>query len=358
MEGKESISVDLRTPGGRAFVHDIMRRADVFLNGFRPGIAERQGLDYETLKALNPDLLYFHASGYGVDGEYAPRPIFAGCAAALAGTGFRQAAFWMDPSLTADMSVMELQEVILPRLRGVTDGDSNAALAASFALISGLYHLRRTGQGQFVSTSMIGGNLWAYADDAVRYAGKPPLPSADPDLNGLGALYRLYETAEGWMFLAAPSDKEWRQLAAALDRPELAQDDRFTSVGLRQENDEALAAELESVFAKRTASEWEATLAPQGIGCVAVFHATMSEFTNTDPVLKETGLVTEVEHPAFGRILRHGPLLQFSETPGRIAPGCLVGQHTRAIMDELGYSAEQIAELEASEAVFSNPVQG
>jgi crotonobetainyl-CoA:carnitine CoA-transferase CaiB-like acyl-CoA transferase len=355
MEGKESLVVDLRTPEGRQLVHEVIAKADAFVNGFRSGIAERQGLDYDTLRALKPDLVYLHASGYGEEGEFARRPLFAQCAEAIAGSLNRNAAFWLDPSLTEGMNATEIQAVILPRLRTLVDGDSNAAMAVLTALTLALYHKRRTGEGQFVATSMVNGNMWAYADDAVRYEGKVPLPMTDPDLNGISALYRLYEAASGWVFLAAPRQKEWEALARTVGRDELVTDPRFATAPDRAANDDALAAELGSVFATRKADEWEALLVPQGVACVEAYAATTSEFTATDPVLRETGLVAEVDHPSFGRIVRHGLPVRFSETPGRLAPGCILGQHTRAILEELGYAPERIAELEEKQVVLTLP---
>ncbi|MCH5675619.1 CaiB/BaiF CoA transferase family protein [Streptomyces gilvus] len=356
MEGKESISVDLRTPEGREIVRDLVARADLFVNGFRGGIAKKAGLDYDTLKTVNPGLVYLHATGYGVDGEFAPRPMFAQCAQAVAGGIARQAAFWLDPALTTDMNVLELQHVIAPRLFGIVDGDSNASYANLTAMTLALFHKRRTGEGQFLTTSMLGGNLWAYADDAVRYEGKPQLAQTDPDLNGLQALYRLYQASEGWVFLAAPRQSEWEQLTAALDRPGLATDARFATPEDRAENDEVLAAELEQIFGTRPAAEWESTMVPRGIACVVASEKTISELSNTDPVLKETGLVAEVDHPTFGRVLRHGVPVLFSETPGRLAPGCVTGQHTRTVLEELDYSPERIAELEEKAAVYVSPL--
>lgn len=353
-EGKESIAVDLRQPEGRRLVHELVAKADAFVNGFRPGVAERQGVDYETLTAINPDLVYLHAAGYGVEGDYAARPIYAQCASAVAGAVDRHARFWMDPELTEGMSVPELQAVIMPRLRGLVDGDSNAALNVFTSLTLALYHKARTGQGQFLSTSMLGGNLWAYADEAVRHPGRKPMPATDPDFHGINALYRLYQGSQGWLFLAAPSQKEWEQLTEALGRADLAKDPRYATAEQRSANDEALAAELEKIFAARPAADWEAALAPGGFACVSAFEETMSAFTCTDPVLRETGLVAEVDHPLFGRVVRHGLPIEFSETPGRLAPGCLNGQHTRSILEELGYSAENTADLEEREVVFSH----
>ena len=206
MQGKESLALDLQTDEGRAIVHDVIRRADVFVNSFRSGVAERMGLDRETLAEINPRLVYVHAAGYGVDGPYAHRPIYAQVAQAVAGSIGRHGGRWLDPVFTESLSTLEAQIVVLPRLRGIVDGDSNAALSVLSSLLFALYDQRRTGEGQFLSTTMIGGNAVAYADDFVRYAGKPTLSVVDEENYGRHALYRLYRAAEGsWVFLAAPA---------------------------------------------------------------------------------------------------------------------------------------------------------
>ena len=143
----------------------------------------------------------------------------------------------------------ELQAVVAPHLRGPVDGDSNASLAACSALLFGLTHQRRTGEGQFVATSMIGGNLYAYTDDAVTYEGKAPLPSADTEHYGLGALYRLYRARDDWIFVAATDEAEWSALLDALGRADLAHDPRFATTASRRANDDDLASVLGEVFA-------------------------------------------------------------------------------------------------------------
>ncbi len=352
MEGKESLAVDLQTAEGRKIVQEVAARADMFINGFRSGVAERMGLDYATLSKLNPRLVYVHAAGYGVDGPLAHRPIYAQVAQAVAGSIGRYGGRWLDPDFTKTLSWIEAQIVVLPRLRGLVDGDSNAALAVLSSILLALYEQRRTGKGQFLSTTMIGGNALAYADDFVRYDGKATLPVADEENHGLHALYRLYRAASGWVFLAAPRQREWEALLAALDRHDLANDDRFTSEAARLANDDALVTLLADILATRPAGEWEHLLTPAGVACVEAFDASHSEFTCTDPVLRETGLVVEVDHPAFDTIVRAGPPVAMSETPGRAAPGCLVGQHTDLILEELGYSTEQIAEFKTRQVVF------
>jgi crotonobetainyl-CoA:carnitine CoA-transferase CaiB-like acyl-CoA transferase len=339
MEGKESLCIDLKSDEGRAIVHQLVSQADVFVVGFRPGVAERLGIDYATLSAINPRLVYVHAAGYGASGPYSHRPVYANTAMALAGNLVRHAGFWMDPSLSADFSVVELQTVVAPRLRSPVDGDSNAAQTACTALMFGVYHQRRTGEGQFLSTSMIGGNVYSYSDDAVTYAGKPPVPASDPEQLGLNALYRLYRTADGWIFLAATNEQERTALTRTL--------------GIElPDGDDARATALAGVFADRKAEECEEELSAAGVGCAAVFADGHPAFIATDPVMFETGLASEIEHPLYGTIRRHGVPAMLSETPGRVAPGCLRGQHTRAILEELGYDAAAIAALEERKVVF------
>ncbi|MDQ1433099.1 MAG: hypothetical protein QOF40_3701 [Actinomycetota bacterium] len=352
MEGKESLGVDLQTEAGCQIVRELAARADVFVNGFRSGVAERMGLDHATLSALNPRLVYVHAAGYGIDGPYAHRPIYAQVAQAVAGSIGRYGGRWLDPEFTKTLSTIEAQIVVMPRIRGLVDGDSNAALAVLSSLLLALYDQRRTGRGQFLSTTMIGGNAMAYADDFVRYDGKVPLAVADAENHGLHALYRLYRAGAGWVFLAAPRQREWEALVGALGRADLAADERFATEDARRGHDAALVDMLAEVFATREAAEWEEQLIAAGVACVEAFDASHSEFTCTDPVLRETGLVVEVEHPLFGTILRAGPPVALSETPGRVAPGCLVGQHTESILTELGYPPGRIDELEANGTVF------
>lgn len=342
--GKESISVDLRTAEGRAIAREIITKADAFLTGFRSGVADKMGLGYDDLKALNPRLLYVHAAGYGTDGPYAHRALYAQAAQSVAGSFGRQVGHWTDPAQSEGFSVMELQAVVMPHLNQLVDGDSNAALAVLAALSLGLYHQQRTGEGQFLGTSMIGGNAWAYSDDFCSYAGKPPTPLCDSDYYGTNALDRLYEAAgDSWVSLAVRSDAEFAALLSAVG---LDADDRFSSAAARAENDDELVSTLGAAFAERAAAEWESILSAARVGCVEVNLLGQPVFTSFDPVLRETGLTVAVEHPLYGEIIRAAPPIAFSETPGRVAPPCVRGQHNRAILTELGYSDGDITKFE------------
>jgi crotonobetainyl-CoA:carnitine CoA-transferase CaiB-like acyl-CoA transferase len=345
--GKESISLDLRTAEGKAIAQQIVSKADAFLTGFRTGVAERMGLGYEELKELNPRLLYVHAAGYGTDGPYAHRALYAQAAQSVAGSFGRQVGYWTDPVQSEGFSVLELQAVVLPHLNQLVDGDSNAALALLAALSLGLYHQQRTGQGQFLGTSMIGGNAWAYSDDFCSYASKPPTVLCDSEYYGTSALDRVYEAAEGsWVCLAVKTDAEFAALLRVLGLPELAADERFASADARAAHDEELVSLLGARFAKRPAEEWESELAAARVGCVNVNLLGQPVFTSFDPVLRETGLTVTVEHPMYGEIVRAAPPISFSETPGCVAPPCVRGQHNTAILTGLGYSEADITKFE------------
>jgi crotonobetainyl-CoA:carnitine CoA-transferase CaiB-like acyl-CoA transferase len=351
--GKESISLDLRSPEGRAIAQQLVARADVFVTGFRTGVAEKLGLGYDELRARNPRLLYVHGAGYGTDGPYAQRALYAQAAQAVAGSFGRQVGYWSDPEKNLGMSVPELQAVVLPRLSQIIDGDSNAALGLFAALALGIYHQARTGEGQFLRTSMIAGNAWAYSDDFCSYAGKPPVALCDDENWGTSALDRLYAAAEDtYVCLAVRSERDFRSLVSVMGLPDVADDERFKTDTGRREHDTALSAALAARFGDKPAAEWESALTAADVGCVEVNTAGQPVFTSYDPVLRETGLTVTFEHPLFGEMVRAAPPVSFSETPGRVAPPCLRGQHNREILTELGYSDAEVADLEARGAVI------
>ena len=351
---KESVSLDLRTVEGRAIAQKIVASADAFVTGFRSNVPDKLGLGFEELSALNPRLLYVNASGYGVDGPYAHRALYAQAAQAVGGSFGRQVGFWSDPAQSDGMSVIELQAIVFPRLYHVVDGDSNAALALLAALALGIYDQQRTGKGQRLRTSMIAGNALCYSDDFCTYDGKPPVPLGDDDYHGVSALDRVYPAADGsWLCLVVPTDGEFTRLVGAIGMPDLVTDDRFSSIVARAANDDALIAVLSAQFATRPAGEWEAVLSEVRVGCVEANLKGQPAFTVSDPVLRQTGLSVAIQHPLYGELIRSAPPIAFSETPGRVAPPCLRGQHNRSVLGELGYSDHEIDELETNLVVIA-----
>ncbi|MBW8825684.1 MAG: CoA transferase [Acidobacteria bacterium] len=352
MEGKESFAIDLRKPEGQAVIHKILETADVFVCGFRPGVAEKMNLGYDKAKEINPGIVYLHAGGYGYDGPQSHRAMYAQIATAVAGGFHRQSGMWLDPAMADGMSVDELRVVLAPRINSIVTGDANASLGVLSGLLFAIYHQHRTGQGQFVSTTMLNGNLYGTSDDFITYEGKPPLPLMDPEQWGLNALYRCYPAAEGHVCLAAPTEKAWQALVAALGQSDLANDSQFADVAARKEHDEALIKALEAVFQAKPAQAWEDELIPKGIACVKVTEVGAAQFAVDDPGLRESGLTFEIDEPTFGRIVREGLPATFSETPGRLGIPCLTGEHTDALLQEYGYSDEEITRLKEAGVVF------
>jgi crotonobetainyl-CoA:carnitine CoA-transferase CaiB-like acyl-CoA transferase len=350
-QGKESVSIDLRSPEGQSAARRIVRQADVFVTGFRSGVADKLGLGYDALAAINPRLAYVHAAGYGSDGPYAKRALYAQAAQAVAGSFGRQVGHWTQPEFNLGMTVPELQAVVAPRLSQIVDGDSNGALATFVTVVLAIFHQRRSGRGQFVRTSMISGNAWCYADDFCMYAGKPAIPVCDDDYFGLSALERVYPAAQGWVCLVVRTEREWRALTDTIGLPELAADPRFATAAARQSNDDELIRILGARFAEQTSAAWEELLSQADVGCVDVGFAGHPGFIAFDQGLREAGFTTEIEHPRFGPMVIWAPHLRFSKTPSRLGRPCERGEHNRPVLADAGYSVAEIDRLEASGVV-------
>jgi crotonobetainyl-CoA:carnitine CoA-transferase CaiB-like acyl-CoA transferase len=194
---------------------------------------------------------------------------------------------------------------------------------------------------------MMMANAYANADDMLAYADKPERPTVDAGLHGLGACYRLYKAADGWVFLAIATDAEWQRFAAAVERRWLANDPRFERAEQRRSNDSIVADTLEELFAGRSAEAWERLLVPARVGCVRV-AANPGAFLMSRP-----DLTAEVEHLRFGNTRRWGPLVVCNGGPDALGAGVLAGQHTDALLSELGFSTSEIEQLRASKTVAS-----
>ena len=350
--GKESVSINLRSPAGRAVAHRIIAGADVFVTGFRSGVADKLGLGYGELMEINPALVYVHAAGYGTDGPYAGRALYAQAAQAVGGSFGRQVGYWAQPEQNLGMNVVEAQAVVAPRLTQIVDGDSSPALEVLVAIVLGVFHQRRTGRGQFVRTSMISANAWCYSDDFCSYAGKPRVPVCDSESFGISALERLYQAAEGWVCVVVRTEKEWKALVAGLGLPELADDPCYATADDRHTNDAELASVLAERFKDKSAAEWETMLSEADVGCVEAGLKGHPAFISFDPTLRETGFTVEIDTPGFGPMVVWAPPVAFSETPARVGQPCVRGEHNRSVLAEFGYSPHEIDEMEVAGVVF------
>jgi crotonobetainyl-CoA:carnitine CoA-transferase CaiB-like acyl-CoA transferase len=322
--GKRSIAMNLKDPAAMEILHELVAGADVVQHNMRYDAAVRLGVDYESLRAIKPDLVYCHTRGF----EHGAREALPGndqTGAALAGPD------WLDGGLDHDGR---------PFWPVVSLGDTGNGFLSAIAIVQALYHRDRTGEGQFVDTSIMYAQLlnasiaWSLADGS-RHGARPSL---DAMQLGYDATHRLYETADGWLCVAAVTDAQRKALAGALGVAEIGEQTTF--------------AALEPAFRTRSAAQWFATLDAAGVPCeVSTPDFVLSLFD--DPEMVEKGWVTKYRHPIVGDMEVMGLLFDFAETPGVVqGPPLVPGQDTRAILHELSYDDARIDELAAAQTIL------
>jgi crotonobetainyl-CoA:carnitine CoA-transferase CaiB-like acyl-CoA transferase len=323
--GKRSIALNLKTPEGRQIVERMAREGDVLMENWRPGVADRLGVGHAHLLALNPKLIYCSVTAFGSTGPYVDRPGF-------------------DPLLQAMGGLMTLQGFGGPPqyLRTAPTDYYTAAIAAQ-AVLAALFVRERSGRGQRIETSLLRGVLALQSGIAIDYPGKPTLTRENPT-------YRLYQGSDGqWFFVACGNQSFWAKLCTALDMRNFADDPRFASWLLRIQNSQALLPIIEKRFAEKPRAEWLEILAAHDIPAAPV--KTIQEFMD-DPAVRHHDMVHEYDHPDVGRLRVMGQPLAFAGTPTRDpGPPPTLGQHTDAVLRELGYDAAAVNDLRARKVV-------
>lgn len=352
MAGKESIALDLKSEEGRAVLHKLVAGADLFVHSFRGKVPEALGIDAPTLRAVNPGLVYHYAASYGSAGPYSRQPAIDPVIAAFAGQTAYQTGEGNPP----------LRE---------SGADPTAAAGHAAAMMLGLFAQHRTGEAHDVESAMIVSNILLNYDDAFSYEGKPPRPPVDARQFGTGATHRLYECASDartarppyenpdphWVMLAAEDDESFARFCGVADLEDLPADPRFATAAARAEHRAELEDLLLPAFLTRTAQRWETELLAAGIGCVIADAMSHFAFLYKDEQAQAIGMTTTASHPSIGeRYGRYAPVLQFSDTPSRAPAFCEHGEHSRALLAELGYSAEEIDALHEAGFVASPAV--
>ncbi len=334
--GKRSLAIDLKHPRGQAVLHRLIAGVDVIHHNMRTGVAERLAADYETARRINPAIVYCHTRGFEATGPRARLPGNDQVGQALAGTWWEMGACHHDQS---------------PSWHPAALGDFGNGVMSAVAVIQALYHRERTGKGQFVDTSIVNMGFLYNSSTFARLDGSgPQRPRLDAAQTGLSALYRLYSTADGWLCLAATTDAQWDALAGCLGDAQLGEA-RFATAASRTKHDEELAGCLALVFASRAAAAWFAVLDSAGVPC-EIEDADFPVELFDDPELVARGWVVSYAHPGVRWLEQAGHLVDLSATPGVVQrPAPMVGQHTRALLAEHGFTAAEIDELLASAVV-------
>ena len=326
---KRSLAVDLKAAEGKALLLEMVKTADVFLQNYRPGVAARLGVDYETLSKINPRLIYVSMSGYGEDGPYKNYPGQDLLLQAMSGA--------MMSSGSADQPPSPAGQYLV---------DAITAYTAFEGALAALFHLERTGEGQLVQINMLDAitTIQMQEMSVFTVGGKPQTRSAEPHAHSyIRAPYGVFATSDGYISIAMASLKT---LGRLIEEPFFADlDDETDSWTHRDE----IYACVRRRLVKRTSEEWLALFRENDIWCGPVYgYAEVVE----DPQIKHNGTFVEYDHPTEGRVKTPGFPIKFSKTPSVIERGApLVGEHTREILGEAGRDAANIEALIAAGVV-------
>ena len=323
---KRAMTLNLKDPQGVEIFLSMVAGADVVVENFRPDVKHRLGIDYETLRAVNPRIVYASISGFGQDGPYRLRPGFDQIAQGMGGL----------------MSITGLPGQGPVRV-GIPVADLTAGLFAAQGILIALLQREDTGEGQWVRTSLLQAQIamldfqaarWLIAEEVARQAGNNH-PTSIPT--------GVFATADGHINIASTGQQIWLRLCTELGVPELAEHPDYHDGASRSRNRDALNAELEDHLSSATSAEWIDKLNEAGVPCGPIYQI---DEMFADPQVEHLGIAKSLNHPTLGDIrvvgqaieLSGAPPREYSATPER-------GQHTDAILTELGFDAERIASL-------------
>jgi crotonobetainyl-CoA:carnitine CoA-transferase CaiB-like acyl-CoA transferase len=326
--GKRSIALNLKQAEARKILLDLVKTADVVQHNMRYDAAERLGVDYESLKKIKPDLIYCHTRGHergareGLPGNDQTGACLAGVQHEDGGMANGGKPMWSFTSF----------------------GDTGNGYLSAVGILQALYHRKRTGQGQYVDTSIVNACLLNTSGVIARSDGSGfERPRLDARQTGFNAGCRLYETQDGWLCIVAATESHWDALFIALDLTELAQ--AFPDAATRREGDAAIAAAIAARLKAAPAAEWLAKLDAAEVPA-EISSSTFSRAVFDDAALRDRKWTVAYDHPVVGKLEQIGLLYSLSETPGVVqSPPLMVGDRTEEILLEIGYTPADVERL-------------
>ena len=330
---KRSVSLDLKTDEGREVFLTLAKEADLVMENFRPGVVNKLGIDYESVKAVRPDILYCSISGFGQTGPYKHRPGFDIMAQGV--TGFMR--------MTGDGD--------RPAKVGIAINDIAAGATAIYSVLGAQMLRQRTGRGQYMDISLVEAGLAWTVWESGAFFGGGEVPQATGTRHRRSTPYQAYRTKDGYVTIGAGNDRLWKRLVEdALERPEWMEDPRFLTLPDRMRNIDELEREIEAITTTRTTDEWIEKIDAAGVpvGPVLTYDQTWE-----DPQVQARDMVAEVEHPIIGPMKMIAPPTKFSDMEFAVrSPAPWIGQHTAEVLREAGVDDTRIAELFEKGALF------
>lgn len=329
---KRSLTLNLKDPEGRALFLRMVEGADVVVENFRPDVKDRLGIAYDDLAGVNPRVILASISGFGQDGPYARR------------AGFDQIAQGMGGLMGVTGNPEEG-----PMRAGAAVADSSSGLYAAIGILVALQERAGSGRGQWVQTSLLEAQIALMDFQAARYLVDGEVPKSTGNDHPYVTPMGVVATADGYLNLGVGSDAQWRAFCALIDHPEWGEDDRFATNPARLERRADLWDMLKPIFATRGTADWVTALEQAGVPAGPIYR--MDEVF-ADPQVQHLGMAVPVHHPARGETRLVAQAVKLSRTPASVhvsAPDA--GQHTDAILTEIGLSAGEIAALRARKVV-------